>query len=230
MLALLIALAGIAALPDAARAQPTAARPPGDDRARIAELEAEGKALRAHAEATYRAAEAACHERFLVNRCIDQAKKERLDTITRARGLEAEARRLDLAERQRAADAARARAIDAPPAEHQPAQALPVAPDLPQPPATPETPAAEAPTPSASDTALPETAPDAARLRAEREAASRAAQDETERARAARDTERAAERRQAEEEAAARAAQAERDRERYDERLRKYEEEQAGKR
>ena len=104
---LLATLLACAALPAHAQAQDEAAR--AAERARADALAAEGKALRAEAEATYAATVPACYERFLVNRCIDQAKKQRLETIQRARAIEAESRRVTLAERQRAAAEAGAR-------------------------------------------------------------------------------------------------------------------------
>jgi len=76
--------------------------------ARKAELEAQAKTLRSEADATYNATEPGCYEKFLVNRCIDQAKQQRLETIQRARALEAEARQIELAQRQRAAAEAQA--------------------------------------------------------------------------------------------------------------------------
>ncbi|MDR2260795.1 MAG: hypothetical protein LBE06_07700 [Azoarcus sp.] len=69
----------------------------------IAELRDQAERLRAEADATYRTTEAACHRRFLVNRCIDNAKSGRLTVVRRARALEAEAHRLELAERNRLA-------------------------------------------------------------------------------------------------------------------------------
>ena len=69
------------------------------ERARAAALEAEGKALRAEAEATYEATVPGCYEKFLVNRCIDQAKKQRLETIRRIHDhLRADARRYGVPE------------------------------------------------------------------------------------------------------------------------------------
>jgi len=66
-------------------------------------LKAEAKKLRAQADSTYTAAEQDCYHRFLVNACIDKEKQRRLDTVSEARKLEAEARRIDLAEKQRIA-------------------------------------------------------------------------------------------------------------------------------
>ena len=183
------------------------------ERARAAALEAEGKALRAEAEATYEATVPGCYEKFLVNRCIDQAKKQRLETIRRARELEAEGRRLTLAERQRAVAAkpASGEVPTAPPAP----TALPASPALA--PAAPSGNAAIAPSPAAE------------RIRAQRAEASREAEAAAARQRAAQDAERAAARRDAEDAAARRARQAEEDRARYDKRLRDYEQEQAEK-
>jgi len=177
------------------------------ERARAAALEAEGKALRAEAEATYEATVPGCYEKFLVNRCIDQAKKQRLETIRRARELEAEGRRLTLAERQRA--------VAAKPASGEVPTALPASPALA--PAAPSGNAAITPSPAAE------------RIRAQRAEASREAEAASARQRAAQDAERATARRDAEDAAARRARQAEEDRARYEKRLRDYEQEQAGK-
>ena len=208
---LFAALLATAALPAHAQTPDEAAR--AAERARAAALEAEGKALRAEAEATYQATVPGCYERFLVNRCIDQAKKQRLETIQRARAVEAEARRITLAERQRVAAEAGAKA-DRP--------LTPAAPN-----ALPATPATQPAAPSADTRIAP--SPEAERIRAQREANTRAAETEAASKRATADAERAAERRQAEEAAAARARQAAEDRARYDERIRKYEAEQAQK-
>ena len=208
---LFAALLATAALPAHAQTPDEAAR--AAERARAEALEAEGKALRVEAEATYEATVPGCYDRFFVNRCIDQAKKKRLETIQRARALEAESRSITLAERQRVAAEAGARA-DRP--------LTPAAPN-----ALPATPATQPAAPSADTRIAP--SPEAERIRAEREANTRAAETEAASKRATADAERAAERRQAEEAAAARARQAAEDRARYDERIRKYEAEQAQK-
>jgi hypothetical protein len=184
-----------------------------EPQARIEALRAEGRRLRKEAETTYVASERLCYERFLVNQCIAEAKAQRLATIRRARDVEAEARALDLAERRRlAAERGVPAAAGAAPA---PAVAAP--------------PAAASPLPAPSPDARVE--PDAAaeRIRAEREAERRAAEPAAGAAREAQDAERAAARAKAEAEAAARAEEAARDRAKYDERLRRYEEEQASK-
>lgn len=208
---LFAALLATAVLPVHAQTPAEAAR--AAERARAEVLEAEGKALRAEAEATYEATVPGCYDRFFVNRCIDQAKKKRLETVQRARALEAESRRITLAERQRVAAEAGARA-DRP--------LTPAAPN-----ALPATPATQPAAPSADTRIAP--SPEAERIRTEREANTRAAETEAASKRATADAERAAERRQAEEAAAARARQAAEDRARYDERIRKYEAEQAQK-
>ena len=208
---LFASLLATAVLPAHAQTPDEAAR--AAERARAEALEAEGKALRAEAEATYEATVPGCYDRFFVNRCIDQAKKKRLETVQRARALEAESRRITLAERQRVAAEAGARA-DRP--------LTPAAPN-----ALPATPATQPAAPSADTRIAP--SPEAERIRAEREANTRAAETEAASKRATADAERAAERRQAEEAAAARARQAAEDRARYDERIRKYEAEQAQK-
>ena len=208
---LFAAVLASAILPAHAQTKDAAAR--AAERARAEALEADGKALRAEAEATYEATVPGCYDRFLVNRCIDQAKKKRLETVKRARELEAESRRLTLAERQRVAAEAGAKA---------------------ERPLTPATPTAlPATSPAAVSAPSPDTriapSPEAERIRTEREAATRAAETEAARSRAANDAQRAADRRQAEADAASRAQQAAEDRARYDERIRKYEEEQAKK-
>ena len=208
---LFAAVLASAILPAHAQTEDAAAR--AAERARAEALEADGKALRAEAEATYEATVPGCYDRFFVNRCIDQAKKKRLETVKRARELEAESRRLTLAERQRVAAEAGAKA---------------------ERPLTPATPTAlPATSPAAVSAPSPDTriapSPEAERIRAEREAATRAAETEAARSRAANDAQRAADRRQAEADAASRAQQAAEDRARYDERIRKYEEEQAKK-
>lgn len=206
-------LACAAALPSPVSAQADDAATRTAERARAEALEAEGKALRAEAEATYDATVPGCQARFLVNRCIDQAKKQRLETIQRARGLEAEARRLSLAERQRVAAEAGARAE------------RPLTPAAPT--AQPETPATAPSRPAADARIVP--SPEAERIRAQREADTGAAEAAAARQRAATDAERAAERLKAEDAAARRAQQAAEDRARYEERIRKYEQEQAQK-
>ena len=192
---LFAAVLACAALPADAQAEAAAARAEA--------LETEGKALRAEAEATYEAAVPGCYDKFFVNHCIDQARKKRLATVQRARALEAESRRITLAERQRVAAEAGAKAK------------------------RPVTPAAAVSAPPADAPAAPST--EAERIRAEREATTRAAEAAAARSRATTDAQRAADRRQAEEDAANRAQEAAQDRARYDERIRKYEEEQAQK-
>ena len=208
---LFAAVLASAILPAHAQTEDAAAR--AAERARAEALEADGKALRAEAEATYEATVPGCYDRFFVNRCIDQAKKKRLETVKRARELEAESRRITLAERQRVAAEAGAKA------ERPLTSATPTA--------LPATPAASVSAPSPDTRIAP--SPEAERIRAEREAATRAAETQAARSRAANDAQRAADRRQAEADAASRAQQAAEDRARYDERIRKYEEEQAKK-
>ncbi len=171
-------------------------------------LRDEAKALRAQADDALRRAEPACYERFLVNRCIAKAKEQRLETIRKARALEAEASRLELAEKQRQA-ALRGTTPPAPP-PGAPAP-LPVAPQ----PAAPSADTQIAPAPAAEAT------------RRERDAqAVRDAATSRDRQRE-QDAEKARERAKAEAEAAKRAEDAARDRARYDERIRKREQEKA---
>ena len=169
-----------------------------DEPAHIAALREQARQLRDTAEARFRAAEPACYERFLVNRCLDQAREARLADIARARALEIEASQLTLARKQRAflerhgepATAAR----------------------------PPDGAAIPAPL------ALPEPADDSAveALRAAREAAARRAEAEQRARQTTLDAERTEARIRAEAAAAERAERAARDRERYDERLRKH--------
>ena len=169
-----------------------------DDADRIAKLKDEAAQLREQAESRYQAIEPECHKRFLVNSCIDAAKQERLDTIRKARALESEARKLDLAQRQRIA-----------------AEAMRENPGAPQ----------RASAPAGDAVIRPQ--PEAERLRRERERDASIAQREEQANRAAKDAERASERSKAAEAAAQRAEQAARERARYEERIREYEEKKA---
>lgn len=192
------------------------------DSARVAELQAQAKALRAEADATFQAAEPACYKKFLVNRCIDQAKQRRLETIQRARALESEAHQLKLEQRQRAAAETQAAQRDA--AASRDASAADGAADV----DIPTSPAATVtPQPMPDIHVVPDAA--AERIRAERARSVAEAEAGAQAARAARDAEKADKRAKTEAEAAARAAAADQDRARYEERLRKYEEEQAAK-
>lgn len=79
---------------------------PGIDLELARELHERASALRTGAEARFAAAEPACYERFLVNRCLDRARRERLDSIREARELEIQARRIELADKRRQAEEA----------------------------------------------------------------------------------------------------------------------------
>ncbi|MDD3354685.1 hypothetical protein [Zoogloea sp.] len=87
--------------PVAALAQQVSSDPVAE-MARAQTLRSESAALRGAAESRFRAEEVACYERFLVNRCIDQARSRRVTDIRRAREMELEAGRLELADRNRA--------------------------------------------------------------------------------------------------------------------------------
>ena len=222
-----LSAAALLALPTAVLAQGDAGAPPKTaaertaEDTRKAELNAQAKALRHEAEATFVATEAGCYQKFLVNRCIDQSKQLRLETIQRARALEAEARKIDLAQRQRAAaEVHAAQRANAPASSTQAAPGVPAA-DV----ATPAATAMPVPAPDAGIAPSPE----AERIRAERARDAGQAAAGAEAGRAARDAEKAAKRAETEAEAAARAAAAERDRARYEERIRKYEEDQAAR-
>lgn len=210
--------------PGTARAADTSgATQDSADSARMAELQAQARTLRAEAEATFQAAEPACYKKFLVNRCIDQAKQQRLETIQRARALESEAHQLKLQQRQRAAVEAQAAQRDTTAGSDAGAAIDTPADEVQAPPAATVTPL---PMPDV------QLSPDAAaeRIRAERARSAAEAEAGAQAARAARDAEKADKRAKTEAEAAARAAAADQDRARYEERLRKYEEEQAAKR
>ncbi|MDR0563598.1 MAG: hypothetical protein LBG78_01500 [Azoarcus sp.] len=101
-LLVLIACQGTAKAGDETANAPDAEAPPATKR--IEQLRGEAKALRDKATAEYRKDETACYKRFLVNRCIDNAKSKRLESIVQARELEAEAHKLDIVERKRIAE------------------------------------------------------------------------------------------------------------------------------
>lgn len=82
-------------------AQEASAVDPATEIARAEKMREEGKALHDVAEARFAQEEAACYERFLVNRCIDQARQRRVTEIRKARALNVEAGRIDLAEKNR---------------------------------------------------------------------------------------------------------------------------------
>ncbi len=89
------------------------------ERARM--LREQAAALRSEAETRFRVAEPACYERFLVNRCLDNARRERLDAIRQAREMEIESRRIELADKRRQAEeAGLVSGIGAPPPEPAP--------------------------------------------------------------------------------------------------------------
>lgn len=167
---------------------------------RSRQLKTEAAQLRKQAEAQYQATEPVCYQRFLVNSCIDTAKQERLDSIRRARALEAEARQIDLVERQRAAS-----------------KAMTDNPGAPQ--------SASAPSPASDAAISPQ--PEAEQLRSERARAAATAEHEAGLAQTARDEARRRERDKAAAAAAQRAEDAARERARYDARIREYEEKKA---
>jgi len=158
----------------------------------------EAKALRGQADDTYRAAEPACYERFLVNRCLAQAKEARLEQVRRARTMENEANRIKLADKQRQAAEAGRTAGSGPTSPSAPADTVEIVPD------------------AQAEALRREREKDAAR----REAEAAVTQQQ-------KDSAKAEERAKAEAEAARRAEQAARDRARYDERIRKREAEKA---
>lgn len=166
---------------------------------RIEALREEARTIRKEAELVYEAAVPACYKRFLVNHCLDKAKKTQLEGIRKARAMDIEAGNLELADKQRRA-AEQGRTVPDRAAD----KSIPPYADI----------------ESISD-GIEERAE---QLRREREAALARAEAQAAEARAQRDAEREARRAKAERDAAERAEQARRDRERYDERLRKAEE------
>lgn len=161
---------------------------------RAAHLRDEARALRVQADETLATRLPACYERFLVNRCIADEKDARLDAIRRARELEGEASRIELAQRQRIAAERGRSASDAPTEPATPAEPIAIEPD------------------SGANATRDQRDADAARTTAARQAE-----------RQKKDADKAAARAQAEAEAADRAAAAARDRARYEERMRKRE-------
>jgi SWI/SNF-related matrix-associated actin-dependent regulator 1 of chromatin subfamily A len=114
--ALVLAIAATALVGEASAADAqTAAK-----HQRADQLETEARVLRLDAERTFKAEQAACHSRFLVNDCIKAAKEARLQKIIEARRkeseratLEREIRYAELAARRDAK--LRQRAEDGPP-------------------------------------------------------------------------------------------------------------------
>lgn len=74
---------------------------PARETARAEKMRDEGKVLTDAAEARFSQEEIACYERFLVNRCIDQARQRRVQEVRKARALKVEADSIDLAEKNR---------------------------------------------------------------------------------------------------------------------------------
>mgnify|MGYP000334859320 CR=1 FL=1 len=67
----------------------------------IRELADEAAAIREAATLRFSDEEIACYARFLVNRCIDQARGRRVEAIRQARALDTEADAIELAEKNR---------------------------------------------------------------------------------------------------------------------------------
>ena len=71
------------------------------DLARAAALHSEAAAIREAATLRFSDEEIACYARFLVNRCIDQARARRVESIRQARALDTEADAIELADKNR---------------------------------------------------------------------------------------------------------------------------------
>lgn len=179
-------------------ATPTITHAAESDIERSSRLRAEAKELRDQADTAFAETEAACYQRLLVNRCIEQAREARLGQVRESRALEAQAREIELAEKRRAVEereqGAR-RSANEPPS----------------------------PTPVQATVRMES----ADKAQKDRSKAGTAPASDTQARQSRKDAEKAAARAKAEAEAAKRAEQAERDRARYDERLRKREAEQA---
>lgn len=167
---------------------------------RATRLRAEARTLRQQANETLAAETPKCYARFQVNRCLNQAKEAQLETLKKARELEAEASHTELAEKQRLAAERGRTSTDAPtlPAEPAAAEAFEIHPD-----------------------------PMAEGTRRQREADAIRAQEAQRAERQQKDEQKARERAQAQAEAKARAETAARDRARYEERIRKREAQKA---
>lgn len=74
---------------------------PAAEMARAAAMRDEASALRGAAEARFSDEEIACYSRFLVNRCLDKARERRVVEIRKARQLDLEAGRIELADKNR---------------------------------------------------------------------------------------------------------------------------------
>lgn len=170
------------------------AQPASEDvMARAQALMDQGRELRDAAEAEYRAREPECYDRFLVNRCLSQAREKRMAIIREARALEIAGRRMELEEKQRIA------------AEKDLPDRYVGSDGIPPAPTQPATPTSDAP---------------AEAIRAQRAAEAERAEAKARIELRARDVERSESRAEAEAAAAERAEKAARGRERYDERIR----------
>ena len=225
--ACLVTVAACASAPSPSAAPALADASVTPDPARAQALRMQADALERNAEQRFLHEEAGCYDRFLVNRCLDQARERRLADVREARALNIEARRIE-----RAVNLAELEALNA---QRAAAGRLPIGGDgfepgepfdsVPAPSADVTT--KIPPVPAKTDIPIPPDDPAAVRLRAQREAALH----EAERAAAAEDARRdaaAATRRAGEAEAAAvRAEEAEQRRARYDQRIRERELERA---
>lgn len=84
---------------------PLGAASQDEDRDRARSMRNEARALRAEANRAFEVAEPECYQRFLVKRCLSQARDERLARIRAARALDIEASRLELEVKRREAAA-----------------------------------------------------------------------------------------------------------------------------
>ena len=74
---------------------------PAEELARARALKSDAAELRRTTDARFRDQEIACYKRFLVSRCIEEARRHHLDDVRRARAMDNEAGRIELAEKNR---------------------------------------------------------------------------------------------------------------------------------
>ncbi|BAL26708.1 hypothetical protein [Azoarcus sp. KH32C] len=200
----LLLLAFACALPLSANAtDDAAADADAAELARAAALRDDAKSLRGKADAELEAQQIACRKAVLVNRCVTKAKEARLVTVRKAREMEIEASKIETGQKRRAAaESGRSAGTNAP---TRPA---------------PETdPAAQVLPPD----------PSVAETQRERQENAVKAVEQQKAAQKVKDAAKARERAKANADAAERAAAARGDKERYDRKLRKYQEDKAQK-
>lgn len=92
--------AALAASPSRAQ-EALASSDPKAELLRAEKLKSEAASLRGTVETRSREEEIACYERFLVNRCIEEVRARRVADVRKAREMDNEAGRIELAEKNR---------------------------------------------------------------------------------------------------------------------------------